>query len=199
MAQLERRDGLAVVAGFLNRLVQRAGGRAPANDEYFARVGPVNLRHRQFIGQRLELIAALVRHALVQVRRRAGMPPLVVLQTGHHRVSAVLDPRPRRTMPARTGLRLKVVRLVGRGWRQVGRQIPANLLQLRLIERLDPGRDGLITQQHDRHAVSAGDIHRLHRRVKTILHIGRGQHHARGVAVSAEAGNVQVGLLDVRG
>ena len=49
----------------------------------------------------------------------------------------------------------------------------------------------------DRHAVFARDVHRFNGRVKTVFDIRRRNHHARGIAVAAEAGDVQIGLFDV--
>ena len=71
------------------------------------------------------------------------------------------------------------------------------IFQIRLDKRLDTGGNPLVGQDDDRHAVLTRDVDGFYRHVKTILDIRRRQDDARRIAVAAETGDVQVGLLDV--
>ena len=126
------------------------------------------------------------------------MAHLVVFKAGHDGISAAGDARAGWGVTGHAVRRGKVVGLVIGDGRQVGRDILADLFELGFFERLDAGGDGLISKDDDWHAVVAGDIDRLDGGVKTILDIGRRQDNPRRIAVSAETGQVKVGLFDAR-
>jgi hypothetical protein len=125
------------------------------------------------------------------------MPHLVVLQSGDDRVFATENARSRHDMAGQTVGGVQVVGFMIRDRGEVRGNILAEFLQIRFRKRFDARRDALVRQNDDGHAVLARQIHRLDRRVKTILHIRRGNDDPRGITMATKAGDVQVGLLDV--
>ena len=80
---------LAVLARAFHRVVDRAVGRAPADEKDVAFLVAVNFRHRNFLGELLEFVAALRGHGHVQLRAAGGVAHLVVLEAGDERIFSV--------------------------------------------------------------------------------------------------------------
>ena len=92
----------------------------------------------------------------------------------------------------------QIVGLVIGHRREIRRDVLANLFEVRFREGLDARGNGLVAQNEHRHVVFARDVDGFNGGVEAVLDIRRRHHHARRVAMAAEAGDVQVGLLDLR-
>ena len=90
----------------------------------------------------------------------------------------------------------QIVGLVVGDGREIGRDVLANFFEVRLFKRLDARGDALVGEDKNGRAVFARNVDGLDRGVKTIFHARRREHDSRRIAVTAEAGDVQVGLLD---
>src|SRR5690606_34041480 len=84
-------DLLALLAGAVDRLAQRAVGRAPADEEDVAFLVAVNFGAGQRLGQSLQFFAPLRRHLLMLSRVARRMTELVMFETGDGRIGRALD------------------------------------------------------------------------------------------------------------
>src|SRR5947207_15337843 len=98
VAQMNRTSFLSVIARLFNSVVDRAISRSPADQENVALLVAINFRHRNFLGEFAQLIAALRRHHHVQFRTARGVTHFVVLETRQKRIFAVENPRAGRDM-----------------------------------------------------------------------------------------------------
>jgi len=198
MPEVQGGNAFAGRAGAFGGLANRAAGRTPADQQQRALGRPQHLRGWQRGGQRLQLPAPPGGHGAVQLRRAGRVPVFVMLQPAGDGITAAQDRRAGHHPAgcARDG-RQVIGLVIGHG-REVGRDVLAQALQVRLGKGFDAGGDGLVAQHEHRHVVLAGEVDGFNGGVEAVFDISRGQHHARGVPVAAKAGEVQIRLLDLR-
>ena len=107
------------------------------------------------------------------------MAEFVMLQTGDDGILAAGDARARRQMARDAVRQLQIVGLEFLHGRKVGREVLADFLEVRLFEGFDAGGNTLVGDDDHRHAVFAGDVHRIDRGVEAIFDVGWGNHNAR--------------------
>src|SRR2546422_3301410 len=93
MAQMDRSDFFSMIARLLRRVVDRTVSRSPADQENVAFFVAINFRHRNFLSEFAQFIAALRRHHHVQFRTARGVTHFVVLEARQKRIFAVQNPR----------------------------------------------------------------------------------------------------------
>ena len=96
MLDVQRGNAVAGGAGAIHRFLDRALGRAPADEQDIAFGRAINFRRRQRGAERLQFLATLGHHLHVQFRRAGWVAEFVVLQTGDDGIFAAPNARARR-------------------------------------------------------------------------------------------------------
>src|ERR1022692_1754017 len=192
------RDAVAGGAGAIHGFANGSLGGTPADEQDVPLARSIDFRNRERGGERLEFLAPLGGHLHVKLRRAGWVAQFVMFQAGRDGIFAAENARAGHDARHHTVQGRQIVGLVIGDRREIGIDVLTYLFEIRLGKGFDARGDGLVAQDVNGSVVFPGDVHGFDGGVKTILDIGRRDHDPRRIAVSAEAGDVEVGLLDVR-
>ena len=155
----------------IDALADRSKSTTPADEQDPSGRISMDFREREFRGGVQQLLTALALHIDVHLRITRRMPPLIMLQSGHHRILSSRQLRARRRMPGRAVQRVRRKRSTRIDQIKLGFH-PVNI-KIRLGKGFNTTADRLVAQNDDRTGIFPRQPTRIHRNVKTIFHIPR--------------------------